>query len=597
MPVRKYTPPVRADLRPRFDDPAVLHEACRLKGLGLRVVPVLAGTKEPAFAGWPAPGCDPSPEKLAAHYRRHPGDGLAILTGLQPDGRYLVALDIDPRNGGDERRLRAKARVELPETAWATTPGGGKHLLFHSDLAIPGRQSILPGIDVIGDPGTLTVEPSRGEGGGYLWYKDPEAGIAGAPDGLVRWLRGGVGFARIPFGKYKGRKIHEVGADRDGLGYLAWLQGRLAGDEVLRAWHRAEIDAMLAADRGRLRGWTIPIGRHRGKTFGEVEDLWNTGGSPRGFDVRHRWDPDDPDPDQLLVRGAREVLGLLARDDRLQRSLDRYLAEHPEPPAARRRPTRAAAGARRGPRRGMTASELAQEMVAGHPLSRRGTRHEAMRTITLSYLGRGHDEQDVEAALLAWWEANERFIATPRAEAAVTIREMVCTTGRRLAAGKVGYAAGDPDAHVAAANPIELNPEQRAAIRPSHDVSRRRRAPGAAPPRKRVTLIQGDLCRTPEESRFVECLLVRAIYDRMLGREDRFTHNQCRAVARARFPDVDPFERPATFERLKCLYFDRPRDRKPATRVALFEELRKGNREDGESVYAPTPALEALLAM
>lgn len=83
-----------------------------------------------------------------------------------------IALDIDPRNGGDKTMVALLSELgPLPECPWATTGGGGKHLLFGApDCPVPSRSNVFRGVDVKGDGGFIIAEPSRHASGQlYRW--------------------------------------------------------------------------------------------------------------------------------------------------------------------------------------------------------------------------------------------------------------------------------------------------------------------------------------------------------------------------------------------------------------------------------------------
>jgi hypothetical protein len=86
---------------------------------------------------------------------------LGIVTGAASG---IIALDVDPRHGGDET-LAALERDhgDLPPTWRFLTGRGGEHILFRH----PGRNvasstgKIGPGIDVKGDGGYIVAPPSQ----------------------------------------------------------------------------------------------------------------------------------------------------------------------------------------------------------------------------------------------------------------------------------------------------------------------------------------------------------------------------------------------------------------------------------------------------
>ncbi len=95
----------------------------------------------------------------------------AICTGhALKSGGYLVGLDIDPRNYGDETLGAIEAQHgKLPNTARVITGGGGYHYYFKS----PHPQSCrvaAPGIDFKATGGYLLSPPSLHQSGKrYVW--------------------------------------------------------------------------------------------------------------------------------------------------------------------------------------------------------------------------------------------------------------------------------------------------------------------------------------------------------------------------------------------------------------------------------------------
>jgi AAA domain/Bifunctional DNA primase/polymerase, N-terminal/Primase C terminal 1 (PriCT-1) len=105
--------------------------------------------------------------------------------GLALDG--LVAVDIDPRNGGNVDHLPHP----LPETCYAKTGGGGWHYLYraHNGTRYPG--TLGTGIDIkAGASSYIVVEPSvHASGEKYVWMDETEPWTttpATAPDWLAR---------------------------------------------------------------------------------------------------------------------------------------------------------------------------------------------------------------------------------------------------------------------------------------------------------------------------------------------------------------------------------------------------------------------------
>ena len=101
------------------------------------------------------------PEIIKHWWERWPEANVGLRMG---NGR--IAVDIDPRNGGDES---LHDFGPLPETVTSLTGGGGQHLLYRADGAIKAQKGIRPGIDIITD-GYIVAPPSRHVSGHrYEW--------------------------------------------------------------------------------------------------------------------------------------------------------------------------------------------------------------------------------------------------------------------------------------------------------------------------------------------------------------------------------------------------------------------------------------------
>ena len=99
---------------------------------------------------------------IRAWWSEHPQANIGMVMG---DG--LIAIDFDPRNGGDES-LRDLG--ELPVTVTALTGGGGCHLIYHPDEDYRNGTGIAPGVDVRSSGAYLVVPPSQHVSGRlYEW--------------------------------------------------------------------------------------------------------------------------------------------------------------------------------------------------------------------------------------------------------------------------------------------------------------------------------------------------------------------------------------------------------------------------------------------
>jgi Bifunctional DNA primase/polymerase, N-terminal/Primase C terminal 1 (PriCT-1) len=101
-------------------------------------------------------------------WKQWPEANIGIATG---ELSGFIALDIDPRHGGDESLLKLKKQYShLPCTVEAVTGGGGYHILFKNPGQIKNRTNILPGLDVRGEGGYIVGPPSLHiSGNKYEW--------------------------------------------------------------------------------------------------------------------------------------------------------------------------------------------------------------------------------------------------------------------------------------------------------------------------------------------------------------------------------------------------------------------------------------------
>ena len=92
-------------------------------------------------------------------FNQWPNSNVGIATG---QGSGFIALDIDPRNGGDDTLDALIAEHgSLPNTVEALTGGGGRHILFAYDKRITtSNGKVGPGIDIKSDGGYIVAPPS-----------------------------------------------------------------------------------------------------------------------------------------------------------------------------------------------------------------------------------------------------------------------------------------------------------------------------------------------------------------------------------------------------------------------------------------------------
>lgn len=145
---------------------------------------------------------------LAEWLRRAPNCNWAIRSGMPlTDGGFLVVVDVDPRNDGDQSIAQIQGQHgELPETWRQDSGGNGHHYLLRSKEPCASRAP-APGIDILAEGKYFLVYPSKHHSGNeYTWGLGTAPGdvpIADAPEwvleassGLSRPARDGQNTAR-----------------------------------------------------------------------------------------------------------------------------------------------------------------------------------------------------------------------------------------------------------------------------------------------------------------------------------------------------------------------------------------------------------------
>jgi hypothetical protein len=162
--------------------------------MGWHVFPLQPGKKQPLGRLVPRGMLDATTdaETISHWWNRSPDAGIGIA--LAPSG--LVAIDVDPRNGGTETFDSLQAEHgSLRSEVMAFTGGGGEHHVFaipHGhQISLPG--TLGPGIDLKAN-GYIVVEPTHasledGHRKAYAWEasSSPLDGVVPSP--LPDWLR------------------------------------------------------------------------------------------------------------------------------------------------------------------------------------------------------------------------------------------------------------------------------------------------------------------------------------------------------------------------------------------------------------------------
>ena len=126
-------------------------------------------------------------------WSKWPDANIGIATGAVSG---LVAVDIDPRHGGDESLYELINEYgPLPNTVEAITGSGGRHILFEYPsfhIKNLNHGEIAQGIDIKGDGGYIVVAPSLHKSRNYYEWElsshPREVPIAPLPDWLKKKL-------------------------------------------------------------------------------------------------------------------------------------------------------------------------------------------------------------------------------------------------------------------------------------------------------------------------------------------------------------------------------------------------------------------------
>lgn len=129
--------------------------------LGWPVLPVEPEGKRP-LKGQGIEHATTDLDRIRAWFRAEPRANI----GIRLDAAGLLAVDIDPRNGGPLELVD-----ELPTTLTATTGGGGLHLLYRAQNGLQAPGKLQEGVD-LKHRGYIVVEPSKHPSGGTYCWRD-----------------------------------------------------------------------------------------------------------------------------------------------------------------------------------------------------------------------------------------------------------------------------------------------------------------------------------------------------------------------------------------------------------------------------------------
>jgi len=179
----------------------LLDTALKYAKMGMRVIPVAYGAKNPIIKDWANQASD-APDTLSQWFSGAPTN-IGITTGKRSG---IIVIDIDNKDGADGRLsvadFEAKSGSYLPPTVTARTQSGGVHLFFQypPDMEhVKGAIGILPHVDIRADGDHVVSYPSVGEKGPYLWEIAPWDGkIAVLPKVWKHFICGDIDENTLP---------------------------------------------------------------------------------------------------------------------------------------------------------------------------------------------------------------------------------------------------------------------------------------------------------------------------------------------------------------------------------------------------------------
>jgi hypothetical protein len=231
--------------------------ALRYLAHGWSVIPVRSRDKQPLVRWQPYQERAADAAQIDAWLACWPDANLAVVTGAVSG---LVALDIDPKHGGDQSLERWQRHYgRLPATVEANTGGGGRHVYFaYPGTPVRNRAGLAAGIDVRADGGYVVVPPSvHPNGRRYAWVAGHEPGalpLAVLPPWLLRVLAGSRRSGHPP--EHWRRLVHEGVVEGERNTSIASLTGHLLWHgvdpevtlELLLCWNRVRCRPPLDPD-------------------------------------------------------------------------------------------------------------------------------------------------------------------------------------------------------------------------------------------------------------------------------------------------------------------------------------------------------------
>ena len=162
--------------------------AIQYAAMGWYIFPLKPNSKQPVIKAWNIKASI-NADQIRYWWSKWPDANIGILMGNKSG---LFAVDIDPKNGGDESITPLlNNHNQFPETATQKTGSGGSHVLFaYPEESIKTRRSYpANGIDICSDGSYIVAAPSiHPNGNPYQWTIDPTS-LSNPPEWLIGLLR------------------------------------------------------------------------------------------------------------------------------------------------------------------------------------------------------------------------------------------------------------------------------------------------------------------------------------------------------------------------------------------------------------------------
>ena len=167
------------------DSSTLLDAALGYAEKGWKIFPLVACTKKPLWGSGAVHDATDDPQTIRDWWTAHPQANIGLACG-EPSG--IDALDIDPRNGGDEGYRDLLDGRSEPDTCESRTGGGGRHRFFLHHPQAHNNSHLRPGVEFRSTGYYVILPPSIHESG-RRYECDGMFGIDETPPAdLPEWL-------------------------------------------------------------------------------------------------------------------------------------------------------------------------------------------------------------------------------------------------------------------------------------------------------------------------------------------------------------------------------------------------------------------------